>query len=603
MHRIIHNEKGARSMASREYRALIVDDEPALRMLTMRELSRNGFICDAARDGLQARGLAAAHPYDVVVTDLCMPEMNGHALAVELLSRDNRPAIVVLTGVTEPRLAKDLIARGVDDIMFKPVDHGILAAKVRALVDRRASRPTPQNPAGSAPSTGDAEGVGATAAAGSFDAQPVDPAELEAKLMHLANIVPISQAALDVMNMVSSNTCDTQELVAAIQLDASLATELLRIANSVFYNPTGQKLVELDEAVVRIGRKRTGEIALATNAMAALKAGMLHWMDTSLAWQRSVAAGLAVEHLIDQAGLSTMESGLFLCATMHPLGRFVLGTLYPDRYQAMLKPGQESRGALQDNEQRVFGRTHVDVMAQVLQIWNIPAVIFEPLKYLQNDSASIAALTEPLRTKVELAQLAVLLGQIAVGSWEPWDLVKFPAPTALPRLNMESIADLIGRLRADLHAIGEQTHLAATGPLRAANAVSPEPPVREVAYCKISAEPIDFLVEILPSMGIKVNYCDPADLLTGQRAVINCLGVSAERLSKLLRPGLNCLLVTDAADVSQHQRFGTTLSLPQSYGALRSACLQMARPCAPAASNRPVPPQKMPCSTVRLATR
>ena len=116
-------------------RALVVDDEPALRMLTIRELSRNGFACDAARDGLQARELAAARHYDVVVTDLCMPEMNGHALAVELLGRPNRPAVVILTGVTEPRLAKDLIARGVDDIIFKPVDQGVLAAKVRAMIE------------------------------------------------------------------------------------------------------------------------------------------------------------------------------------------------------------------------------------------------------------------------------------------------------------------------------------------------------------------------------------------------------------------------------------------------------------------------------------
>ncbi len=46
-------------MTSSEYRALVVDDEPALRMLTIRELSRNGFVCDAARDGRQARGLVA----------------------------------------------------------------------------------------------------------------------------------------------------------------------------------------------------------------------------------------------------------------------------------------------------------------------------------------------------------------------------------------------------------------------------------------------------------------------------------------------------------------------------------------------------------------
>jgi DNA-binding response OmpR family regulator len=129
-------------MAVPDYRALVVNNEPALRMLTIRELSDSGFVCDTACDGLQARRLTAARHYDVVVMDLRMPEMNGHSLAVELLGRKNRPAVVILTEVTEPRLAKDLIARGVDDIIFRPIDHGVLAARVRALLDRRASRPT-----------------------------------------------------------------------------------------------------------------------------------------------------------------------------------------------------------------------------------------------------------------------------------------------------------------------------------------------------------------------------------------------------------------------------------------------------------------------------
>ncbi len=187
-------------MAATEYRALVVDDEPALRMLTIRELSRNGFVCDAAHDGLQARELAATRHYDVVLTDLRMPEMNGHALAVELLERSNRPVVVILTGVTEPRLAKDLIARGVDDIMFKPVDQGILAAKVRALVTRRATRLMSEESSEPIPTT-DCE----VSAQGAVAEKPlVDPAVLEAKLIQLAKIMPISQAAPDVMNLTNS---------------------------------------------------------------------------------------------------------------------------------------------------------------------------------------------------------------------------------------------------------------------------------------------------------------------------------------------------------------------------------------------------------------
>lgn len=125
-------------MNSPAYRALVVDDEPAVRRLTVDCLQREGFQCDAAGDGHAALELVEHHPYDLVVTDLRMPNGHGHSLAVQLLARDRRPVVAVLTGVAEPKLAKDLIARGIDELTFKPVDFTLLGAKLRAMVNRRA---------------------------------------------------------------------------------------------------------------------------------------------------------------------------------------------------------------------------------------------------------------------------------------------------------------------------------------------------------------------------------------------------------------------------------------------------------------------------------
>lgn len=118
-------------------RALVVDDEPLVRRLTMRALADEGFRCDAAADGAEALMMIGESKYDLVVTDLRMPVAHGHGLAVSLLESDDRPVLVVLTGILEPRIAKDLLARGVDDIVFKPVDYGLFALKASSLVKRR----------------------------------------------------------------------------------------------------------------------------------------------------------------------------------------------------------------------------------------------------------------------------------------------------------------------------------------------------------------------------------------------------------------------------------------------------------------------------------
>ncbi|TWT31325.1 Transcriptional activator protein CzcR [Posidoniimonas corsicana] len=117
------------------YRALVVDDEPYVRELASRALAKRSLQCDVACNGEEAMLLAGRYPYDAVVTDLRMPRVHGHALAAELLSWPNRPKIVVLTGLAEPRLVEDLRRRGIDEILQKPVDFEELAARVASLID------------------------------------------------------------------------------------------------------------------------------------------------------------------------------------------------------------------------------------------------------------------------------------------------------------------------------------------------------------------------------------------------------------------------------------------------------------------------------------
>ncbi|GIW90934.1 MAG: hypothetical protein KatS3mg109_1366 [Pirellulaceae bacterium] len=128
-----------RSSAEAPLRALVVDDEPVARRVVIFALTHEGFVCDAAVDGLDALEKIRRSSYDLVVTDLLMPHKHGHALSVELLERrrDGTPLIVVHTSIDNPRLTKDLIMRGVDDVVYKPAHYEAFAAKMRAMVNRR----------------------------------------------------------------------------------------------------------------------------------------------------------------------------------------------------------------------------------------------------------------------------------------------------------------------------------------------------------------------------------------------------------------------------------------------------------------------------------
>ncbi len=134
------------------YRALIVEDEPMVREATMRAMSANRFSCDSAANGYEGLRKFRDVRHDLVVTDLRMPDKHGHSLILELFEEPNPPQIVVLTGVADSRLIKDLLGRGVADIISKPVNYNVFATKMMLSLERECWKNT-QSQNGSAQSS------------------------------------------------------------------------------------------------------------------------------------------------------------------------------------------------------------------------------------------------------------------------------------------------------------------------------------------------------------------------------------------------------------------------------------------------------------------
>ncbi|WP_029007964.1 response regulator [Azospirillum halopraeferens] len=77
---------------------LVAEDEPLAAMAIEDFLSRKGYRVTLAVDGLDAMERLQADPADLVITDLRMPRMDGHALIRELRRRDPGLPLVVMTG-------------------------------------------------------------------------------------------------------------------------------------------------------------------------------------------------------------------------------------------------------------------------------------------------------------------------------------------------------------------------------------------------------------------------------------------------------------------------------------------------------------------------
>ncbi len=119
------------------YKLLIVDDDVTTRRLLCAAAEACGMESDMAINGNHALLQLDTNKYDAVVTDIHMPQANGHSLIVSLQEREERPMIFAATAIDAPLIIKDLIKRGVDDIVFKPMNYELFAVKISALLDRK----------------------------------------------------------------------------------------------------------------------------------------------------------------------------------------------------------------------------------------------------------------------------------------------------------------------------------------------------------------------------------------------------------------------------------------------------------------------------------
>jgi DNA-binding response OmpR family regulator len=124
-------------------RLLLVEDDPLLGDGVKTGLEQAGYTVDWLRDGISASAAFKADRFDALILDLGLPRQDGMAVLRAMRRDDSDLPVLILT-------ARDTVAdrvagldAGADDYLVKPFDLDELAARLRAIVRRRAGRAAP----------------------------------------------------------------------------------------------------------------------------------------------------------------------------------------------------------------------------------------------------------------------------------------------------------------------------------------------------------------------------------------------------------------------------------------------------------------------------
>ncbi|MHB1010218.1 MAG: response regulator transcription factor [Propionibacteriaceae bacterium] len=117
-------------------RVLVVEDDTSIGEALRRGLARDGHVVDVQTNG--RGGLFAANevPYDVVILDIMLPELNGYDVLKGIRARDNWVPILMLSSKDGEYDQEDALDLGADDYLVKPFSMVVVTAHLRALARR-----------------------------------------------------------------------------------------------------------------------------------------------------------------------------------------------------------------------------------------------------------------------------------------------------------------------------------------------------------------------------------------------------------------------------------------------------------------------------------
>jgi putative nucleotidyltransferase with HDIG domain len=333
-------------------RILFVDDEPMIldglkRMLRpMREEWEMVF----AGSGIEALELMSQTPFDVVVSDMRMPQMNGAELLAEVLKRHPQTVRLILSGHAD----KDLILSCVGSThqyLAKPCRPDDLKAAIRRASDLHQSL----------------KDKGLRQLISCMERVPSMP------LLYVQIVEKLEdpEVGLDVIGDI-------------IGKDLGMTAKILKLVNSSFFG-LAREISSPAEAVSQVGAEMIKSLVLSLHAFSQFEATATGGFSIDALWQHSqntARLAQAIARMEDSEQKLVDEA--FVAGLLHDIGKLVLAANFPREYGRIGKIGREGSVPLVTAEENTFGANHAEVGGYLLGLWGLPVPVVEAIALHHN---------------------------------------------------------------------------------------------------------------------------------------------------------------------------------------------------------------------------
>lgn len=380
---------------------LFVDDEPrileGLRNLLRRQRKQWDMVF--AEGGKAALGELGKADFDVIVSDMRMPGMDGATLLKRVQEEHPRTVRIVLSGFTELEAALRAV----------PVAHQFLTKPCSAdelvnVVDRACNL----------------HGL-------------VSDSRLQETIGHVDRLPPAPRMYSQLTSVLANPNATAQDVAKVLQQDVAMCAKLLQLVNSSFFT-SRMPITDVEFAVVRLGLRMVKNLVMSVEVFQMSAPRTKGFSIEALQEHALLTAGVAQTLLPDKL----QADNAFMAGLLHDIGKLIMACELPDQLETAIATATETREPLHVVENRLFGITHAEVGGYLLGMWGLPYPIVEAVAF-HHVPARVATRAFDVLGAVHIAD--VLVGEALADKHEGHCHV----PTPIDEEYVESL-DLAGQL-------------------------------------------------------------------------------------------------------------------------------------------------------------
>jgi HD-like signal output (HDOD) protein len=295
----------------------------------------------------EALTLLAQHPYDVIVSDMRMPDMDGAQLLAEVRHKHPQMIRVGLSGQSSQEMNLRAV-RSAHQYLAKPCTPELLKATVTRL-----------------------HNLG----------ELLTNLPLQELVSRMRSLPSLSSLFLEMIEALKSTTVSLQDLSCIIEKDMGMSAKIMQLANSAFFGAQ-RRVDDLPRAIAALGLETIKELVLSLQIFSQCDPTPPSQCGLPSVWEHSFTIAVyarLIARLEHQP--SHVVDAAFTAGLLHDCGELVLAINLPEVYSSVVTRAHTDRVSVREVERDTFGVSHAEIGAYLLGIWGLPDTIVETVAF------------------------------------------------------------------------------------------------------------------------------------------------------------------------------------------------------------------------------